>query len=130
MVIISQGTSTRSDLDKREYCGAIGIYSFKGHAVAHDIYFGLMNLQHRGQDAAGAREEQRAVHRRGLRWGAREERRRHELLEDPTRSRVERRAAPAQLLAANAEQDDTTFETRMLGKGISNGPSDRLFLCS
>ena len=54
MVIISQGTSTRSDLDKREYCGAIGIYSFKGHAVAHDIYFGLMNLQHRGQDAAGA----------------------------------------------------------------------------
>lgn len=52
MVITSQ--STRSDLDKREYCGAFGIYSFSGKGVASDIYFGLMNLQHRGQDSAGA----------------------------------------------------------------------------
>ncbi|MFA6908186.1 MAG: class II glutamine amidotransferase, partial [Candidatus Micrarchaeia archaeon] len=52
MVIISQ--STHSDLDKREYCGAFGIYSFSGKGVAGDIYFGLMNLQHRGQDSAGA----------------------------------------------------------------------------
>jgi len=43
-----------SDLDKREYCGAFGIYSFSGKSVASDIYFGLMNLQHRGQDSAGA----------------------------------------------------------------------------
>ena len=38
----------------REYCGALGIYSFSGENVAHDIYLGLMNLQHRGQDSAGA----------------------------------------------------------------------------
>ena len=52
MVIISQ--STHSDFDKREYCGAFGIYSFSGKNVANDIYFGLMYLQHRGQDSAGA----------------------------------------------------------------------------
>jgi amidophosphoribosyltransferase len=40
--------------DKREYCGAFGIFSFSGKNVASDIYLGLMNLQHRGQDAAGA----------------------------------------------------------------------------
>lgn len=39
---------------KREYCGAFGIFSFSGAQVAHDIYLGLMNLQHRGQDSAGA----------------------------------------------------------------------------
>jgi amidophosphoribosyltransferase len=40
--------------EKREYCGALGIYSFAGKDIAHDIYLGLMNLQHRGQDSAGA----------------------------------------------------------------------------
>lgn len=40
--------------EKREYCGAFGIYSFSGKDVAHDIYLGLMYLQHRGQDSAGA----------------------------------------------------------------------------
>ncbi|MCX6770606.1 MAG: amidophosphoribosyltransferase [Candidatus Micrarchaeota archaeon] len=44
----------RSDDAPREYCGAFGIYSFSGKDVAGDIYFGLMNLQHRGQDSAGA----------------------------------------------------------------------------
>ena len=43
-----------NDFEKREYCGVFGIYSFSGAPVAHDIYFGLMNLQHRGQDSAGA----------------------------------------------------------------------------
>ncbi len=38
----------------RHHCGAFGIYSFSGESVAHDIYFALMNLQHRGQDSAGA----------------------------------------------------------------------------
>jgi len=42
------------DYEKKEYCGAFGIYSFSGQGVAFDIYMGLMNLQHRGQDAAGA----------------------------------------------------------------------------
>ncbi len=42
------------DYEKREYCGAFGIFSFSGKEVASDIYFGLMNLQHRGQDSAGA----------------------------------------------------------------------------
>lgn len=48
------GTTTSPDYEKREYCGAFGIYSFSGAQVAHDIYLGLMNLQHRGQDSAGA----------------------------------------------------------------------------
>ena len=38
----------------RHHCGAFGIYSFSSQPVAHDIYLGLMNLQHRGQDSAGA----------------------------------------------------------------------------
>jgi len=42
------------DYEKREYCGIFGICSFSGKPVAHDIYMGLMNLQHRGQDSAGA----------------------------------------------------------------------------
>ncbi|MCX8198356.1 MAG: amidophosphoribosyltransferase [Candidatus Micrarchaeota archaeon] len=40
--------------EKREYCGAFGILSFSGSSVSSDIYMGLMNLQHRGQDSAGA----------------------------------------------------------------------------
>lgn len=42
------------DCEKKEYCGAFGIFSFSGQPVAADIYMGLMNLQHRGQDSAGA----------------------------------------------------------------------------
>ena len=52
--MVSSSQPIHSDLDKREYCGAFGIYSFSGKNVAGDIYFGLMNLQHRGQDSAGA----------------------------------------------------------------------------
>ena len=48
MVILS------SDYEKKEYCGIFGIFSFSGQSVAHDIYMGMMNLQHRGQDSAGA----------------------------------------------------------------------------
>ncbi|MEM4348740.1 MAG: amidophosphoribosyltransferase [Candidatus Anstonellaceae archaeon] len=39
---------------KKEYCGVFGIYSFSSSEIAHQIYLGLMNLQHRGQDSAGA----------------------------------------------------------------------------
>lgn len=39
--------------EKKEYCGVFGIYSFLQEDVAYDIYLGLMNLQHRGQDSAG-----------------------------------------------------------------------------
>ena len=49
-----QGAPSSDDFEKREYCGAFGIYSFSGKGVATDIYMGLMNLQHRGQDSAGA----------------------------------------------------------------------------
>ncbi|MFA5930130.1 MAG: amidophosphoribosyltransferase [Candidatus Micrarchaeia archaeon] len=52
--MVTSSQRNHSDLDKREYCGAFGIYSFSGRNVAGDIYFGLMNLQHRGQDSAGA----------------------------------------------------------------------------
>ena len=52
--MVSSSQPVRSDTDKREYCGAFGIYSFTGKDVAHDIYMALMNLQHRGQDSAGA----------------------------------------------------------------------------
>ena len=37
----------------REECGVFGIWSGSGMKVAHDIYCGLMSLQHRGQESAG-----------------------------------------------------------------------------
>ena len=41
-------------LDKpREECGVFGIYAPEGAEVAKDIYYGLLSLQHRGQEAAG-----------------------------------------------------------------------------
>jgi len=43
-----------SSYSLREYCGAFGIYSFSEKPVAQDLFMGLMNLQHRGQDSAGA----------------------------------------------------------------------------
>lgn len=46
--------SNAGAFDKREYCGVFGICSFSGAPVAYDLYMGLMNLQHRGQDSAGA----------------------------------------------------------------------------
>ncbi len=36
-----------------EECGVFGIYSLEGEEVAKDIYYGLIALQHRGQEAAG-----------------------------------------------------------------------------
>ena len=36
-----------------EECGVFGIYSLEGEEVAKDIYYGLLALQHRGQEAAG-----------------------------------------------------------------------------
>lgn len=36
-----------------EECGVFGIYSLAGDDVAEDIYYGLVALQHRGQEAAG-----------------------------------------------------------------------------
>ncbi len=41
-------------LDKpKEECGVFGIYSLDKRQVAHDIYNGLVALQHRGQESAG-----------------------------------------------------------------------------
>lgn len=41
-------------MDKlKEECGVFGIYSPQGNNVAPTIYYGLMSLQHRGQESAG-----------------------------------------------------------------------------
>ena len=41
-------------MDKiHEECGVFGIYAPNGHNVAKDIYYGLIALQHRGQESAG-----------------------------------------------------------------------------
>ena len=36
-----------------EECGVFGIYAPEGTNVAKDIYYGLIALQHRGQESAG-----------------------------------------------------------------------------
>ena len=36
-----------------EECGVFGIISPEAHDIAHDIYYGLFALQHRGQESAG-----------------------------------------------------------------------------
>ena len=43
----------REELERREECGVIGIISKEKKEMAHDIYFGLYALQHRGQEGAG-----------------------------------------------------------------------------
>ena len=42
-----------SDDKLHEECGVFGIYSLDGKNVSQDIYYGLIALQHRGQEAAG-----------------------------------------------------------------------------
>jgi amidophosphoribosyltransferase len=37
----------------REECGVFGIYDFDGADVATSIYYGLLALQHRGQESCG-----------------------------------------------------------------------------
>ena len=37
----------------REECGVFGIYDFDGGNVAKSIYYGLLSLQHRGQESCG-----------------------------------------------------------------------------
>lgn len=37
----------------REECGVFGIYDFDGGNVAETIYYGLLSLQHRGQESCG-----------------------------------------------------------------------------
>ena len=36
-----------------EECGVFGVYDFDGQDVASSIYYGLMALQHRGQESCG-----------------------------------------------------------------------------
>ncbi len=44
----------REYIDKlHEECGVFGIWDKERQDVAHDIYYGLMALQHRGQESAG-----------------------------------------------------------------------------
>lgn len=37
----------------KEACGVVGIFDTAGEDVTHDIYLGLLALQHRGQESAG-----------------------------------------------------------------------------
>jgi len=37
----------------REECGVFGMYDFSGKDVASSIYYGLLSLQHRGQESCG-----------------------------------------------------------------------------
>ena len=37
----------------KEECGVFGIYDFDGNDVASTIYYGLLALQHRGQESCG-----------------------------------------------------------------------------
>lgn len=39
--------------DLREECGVFGMYDFSGGDVANSIYYGLLSLQHRGQESCG-----------------------------------------------------------------------------
>ncbi len=41
------------EFERREECGIIGIASREKREMAHDLYFGLFALQHRGQESAG-----------------------------------------------------------------------------
>lgn len=36
-----------------EECGVFGMYDFDGGDVAESIYYGLVSLQHRGQESCG-----------------------------------------------------------------------------
>ena len=36
-----------------EECGVFGAYDLAGHDVAKTIYYGLLSLQHRGQESCG-----------------------------------------------------------------------------
>ena len=40
----------------KEECGVFGVYDFDGHDVASTIYYGLLALQHRGQESCGIAE--------------------------------------------------------------------------
>jgi len=43
-----------TDNDKsHEECGVVGIYAPAGNNVSREIYYGLLALQHRGQESAG-----------------------------------------------------------------------------
>ena len=48
-----QPNNSLHDDKLHEECGVFGIYSLSGEDVAQDIYYGLIALQHRGQEAAG-----------------------------------------------------------------------------
>ena len=44
---------TENDEKLREECGVFGVYDFDGGDVASTIYYGLLALQHRGQESCG-----------------------------------------------------------------------------
>ena len=44
---------TDEETKLREECGVFGIYDFDGNDVASTIYYGLLALQHRGQESCG-----------------------------------------------------------------------------
>ncbi|MCQ2081036.1 MAG: amidophosphoribosyltransferase [Lachnospiraceae bacterium] len=52
--INSESNLYYQDYDEiHEECGVFGVFDNSGEDVAHDIYYGLLSLQHRGQESCG-----------------------------------------------------------------------------
>ena len=53
MNLYENGMETPQDEALHEECGVFGIYDLDGGSVARSIYYGLLALQHRGQESCG-----------------------------------------------------------------------------
>lgn len=54
-IIVPEEIYVQTEIEEklREECGVIGAYDFDGHDVASTIYYGLLAMQHRGQESCG-----------------------------------------------------------------------------
>ena len=53
MNLYMSGPKTQDEEVLHEECGVFGIYDLDGGSVAQSIYYGLLALQHRGQESCG-----------------------------------------------------------------------------
>ena len=53
MNLYENGFETPEEEALHEECGVFGIYDLDGGNVASSIYYGLLALQHRGQESCG-----------------------------------------------------------------------------